>query len=282
MTSCYFHSRRFLEILLLLGLGFAASGCSGEQFIDGQVIDYETRQPVAGVRIILQQTGWKFTGGVTWDHTYTFESVSDHQGNFRVVYDVGTSAKLKTEKEGYVIFRGWFEPDSTVVLKIKSRDPAYVRPEFGILKLGIQGFRPFGWIFSEKRITFNSDEADVFPQFDSRFDRKNIVLTATGGGGLHFISEEKLGVQFDHLVFADQAPATGYADSARLDFNRKLAGVFFVRNRDGQHHAKFLFNPRAYGTEGSERDYEKGNWALMLEYVYNPEPSRNLRFEKTY
>ncbi len=282
MTSCDTHFHKFLIILLLLGLGLAGSGCSGEQFIEGQVIDYETRQPVAGVRVILQQSGWNFTGGVTWDHMYTFESVSDSQGNFRVVYDVGTSAKLKTEREGYVRFRGWFEPDSTVVLQIKSKAPDYVRPQFGILKLGIQGFKPFGWIFSEKRITFNPDEADVFPQFNSSFDRKNIGLTATGGGGLHFVSEEMLGVRFDHLVYTDQAPATGYANSARMDFNQKSAGVIFVRNRDGQHHAKFLFNPRAYGTEGGERDYEKGNWALMLEYVYNPDPSRNLRFERTY
>jgi len=282
MTSCGTHFRKFLKIVLLLWLGFTGFGCSGERFIEGQVIDYETRQPVAGVRVILQQTGWKFTGGVTWDHTYTFESVSDSQGNFRVVYDVGTSAKLKTEKEGYVRFRGWFESDSTIVLLLKQKDPDYVRPQFGMLKLGIQGFKPFGWIFSEKRITFNPDEADVFPQFDSSFDRKNIGLTTTGRGGLHFVSEEKLGIRFDHLVYADQAPVTGYTDSARMDFNQKSAGVFFVRNRDGQHHAKFLFNSRTYGTEGGERGYKKGNWALMLEYVYNPEPSRNLRFEKTY
>ncbi len=282
MTSCDSHSRKFLKILLLLWLGLAGFGCSGEQFIEGQVIDYETRQPVAGVRVILQQSGWKFTGGVTWDHTYTFEAVSDSKGNFRVVYDVGTSAKLSSEKEDYVNFDGWFEPNSTIVLYVKQKDPAYVRPQFGMLKLGIQGFQPFGWIFSEKRITFNPDEADVFPQFDSSFDRKNIGLTATGGGGFHFVSEEKLGVRFDHLVYTDKAPATGYVDSARLDFNQKSAAVFFVRNQDGHHHAKFLFNPRTYGTEGSERDYEKGNWALMLEYVYNLDPSRNLQFEKTY
>lgn len=282
MTSCEIHSRRFLKFVLLLWLGLAGFGCSGEQFIEGQVIDYKTRQPVARVRIILQQSGWKFTGGVTWDHTYYFESVSDSQGNFRVVYNVGTSAKLHSEKEDYVNFDGWFEPNSTIVVYVKQKDPAYVRPQFSLLKLGIQGFQPFGWIFSEQRITFNPDEADVFPQFDSSFDRKNIGLTATGGGGFHFISEEKLGVRSDHLVYTDQAPATGYTDFVRLDFNQKSAGVFFVRNRDGHHHAKFLFNPRSYGGEGSERDYEKGNWALMLEYVYNPDPSRNLQFEKTY
>ncbi len=66
------------------------------------------------------------------------------------------------------------------------------------------------------------------------------------------------------------------------DILQQSAAVFFVRNQDGHHHAKFFFNPRTYGTEGSERDYEKGNWALMLEYVYNPDPSRNLPFEKTY
>ena len=282
MTPCDTHYRKILKVLFLYWLGLAGSGCSGEQFIEGQVIDYETRQPVAGVRVILQQTGWKFTGGVIWDHTYTFESVSDSQRNFRVVYDVGTSAKLRSEKEGYVNFDGWFEPNSTIVVNVKQKEPDYVRPQFGMLKLGIQGFKPFGWIFSEKRITFKPDEADVFPQFDSSFDRKNIGLTVTGGGGLHFVSEEKLGVRFDHLVYADQAPVTGYTDSARMDFNQKSAGVFFVRNRDGQRHAKFLFNSRTYGTEGGERGYKKGNWALMLEYVYNPDPSRNLRFEKTY
>jgi hypothetical protein len=282
MTPCNIHFHKFLQIFLLLGLGLAGSGCFGERFIDGQVIDYETRQPVAGVRVILQQTGWKFTGGVTWDHTYTFEAVSDSQGNFRVAYDVGNSANLHSEKEGYVNFDGWFEPNSTIVLLIKQKDPAYVRPQFGMMRLGIQGFKPFGWIFSEKRITFNPEEADVFPQFDSSFDRKNIGITTTARGGLHFVSEEQLGVQYDHLVYTDQAPDAGYTDSARLDFNQKKAGVFFVRNRDGQHHAKFFFNSRGTTTEGGERGYKKGNWALMLEYVYNPDPSRNLKFEKTY
>ena len=265
-----------------LWLGLALSGCSGEHYIDGQVIDYETRQPVSGARVILQQSGWKFTGGVTWDHTYTFDSVSDSQGNFRVTYDVGSSAKLQVEKEGYVTFRGWFEPDSTVVLQIKSKSRSYVRLKFGMLKLGIQGFKPFGWVFSENRMTFDPEEADVFPKFDSGFDRKNIEIVASGQGGLHFISEEKLGIQFDHLVYADNAPDAGYVPSARLDFQKKAAGVYFVKNRDGRHYAKFLFNPRSYGTEGSERDYKEGNWALMLEYVFNPQSSRNLRYEKTY
>lgn len=282
MTPCGIHYRKFLKILLLLGLSLGGSGCFGERFIEGQVIDYETRQPVSGVRVILQQRGWKFTGGVTWDHLYPFETVSDSQGNFRVAYNVGTSARLHSEKEGYVNFDGWFEPNSTVVLYVKQKDSAYVRPQFGMLKLGIQGYKPFGWIFSEKRITFNPDEADVFPQFSSSFDRKNIGIFVAGSGGLHFISEEQLEVRFDHLVYTDQAPDTGYADSARLNFNQKTAGVFFVRNRDGQHYAKFFFNPRGTASEGGERGYKQGNWALMLEYVYNPDPSRNLQFEKTY
>lgn len=282
MTPCDSYSHKLLQIILLLWLGLAGSGCSSERFIEGQVIDYETRQPVAGMRIILQQSGWNFSGSITWDHMYTFETVSDSQGNFRVVYNVGSSAKLRSEKEGYVNFDGWFEANSTIVLFVKQKDPDYVRPQFGMLKLGIQGFKPFGWIFSEKRITFNPDEADVFPQFDSSFDRKSVGLLVAGRGGLHFISEDKLGVRYDHLVYTDQAPDTGYVNSAHMEFNQKLAGVFFVRNRDGRHYAKFLFNSRSYGTAGSERDYKKGNWALMLPYVYNPDPSRNLRFEKTY
>ena len=282
MSRCNSCFHKSLKIFFLLWLGLVSSGCSGEHFVEGQVIDYETRQPIPGVRVVLQQSGWKFTGGVTWDHLYIFESVSDSRGKFRVVYDVGTSAKLKTEKEGYIWFEGWFEPDSTVILQIKSKSPTYVRPDFGMLKLGIQDFKPFGWIFSEKRITFNSEEADVFPKFDSSLDRKNIEIVVSGQGGLHFVAEDKLGVRFDHLIYTDQAPEDGYSSSARLDFSQKSAGVFFVKNRDGRHHAKFLFNPRSYGTEGSERDFKKGNWALMLEYVYNPELSRNLRYEKTY
>ena len=282
MTTYDTYFNKALQYFLLLWLGLAGSGCSGENFVEGQVIDYKTRKPVTGVKVILQQSGWKFTGGVTWDHTYIFESVSDARGKFRVAYNVGNSAKLQTEKEGYVIFEGWFEPDSTVVLQIKRKHPAYVRLDFGMLKLGIQGFQPFGWIFSEKRITFNPDEADIFPKFDSGFDRKNFGIFVADRGGLHFISEEKLGVRFDHLVYADMAPDNGYARSARLDFHQKEAGVYYVRNRDGKHYAKFLFNPRSYGTEGSERDFKEGNWALMLEYVFNPKSSHDLRFEKTY
>ena len=282
MTPCDIHYRKFLKILLLLGLSLAGSGCFGERFIEGQVIDYETRQPVAGVRVILQQRGWKFTGGVTWDHLYPFETVSDSQGNFRVAYNVGTSASLRSEKVGYVNFDGWFEPNSNIVLYVKRKDPAYIKPEFGMLRLGIQGFKPFGWIFSEKRITFNPEEADIFPQFNSSFDRKSIGLFVGGSGGLYFVSEEKLEVGYDHLVYTDEAPTTGYVDSAHLDFHQRTSGVFFVRNRGGQHYAKFFFNPRGTTTEGGERGYKKGNWALMLEYVYKPDPSRNLKFEKTY
>ena len=149
----------------------ALAACSGEHFVEGTVVDYDTGEPVSGVQVQARQTGWLIsTKGFQWDHTYTFEAVTDRNGRFHLDYDVGNSAKIQATHERYVTFVHWYEPDSSPVLKIKRKNPDHVPPRFGVLRLGVEKHQPFGWVFAEQRITFDAEEADVFPRFESKTD----------------------------------------------------------------------------------------------------------------
>ncbi len=266
----------FIAILSAIGL----AGCSSENHIDGIVVDYDTRHPVEGVRVKALQTGWKISmDSVVWDHTYTFSTVTDAEGKFRLTYDVGSSAKIQTAKEEFVPFDGWFEANTTQTIKIKRRDPHYKRSQFGVLRLGVRDHKPFGWNFEKGEITFDPGTADLFPNFESKQDWSPIQIQTFGEGGLLFRSREELEVSADFLVYTDEAPKEGYEQVSRLDLN-ETGGVYFVRLRDGSHFAKFEFNPGAYATEGGSSGYSQGNWGLLLMYVYNRDGGRYLKYEK--
>ncbi|CAI2719386.1 carboxypeptidase-like regulatory domain-containing protein [Nitrospina watsonii] len=271
-----FHHFHWMGVLL----SFALTACSGEHVIEGTVVDYDTREPVAGVRVQAHQTGWKITrDSVTWDHTYTFDTVTDQRGKFRLVYDVGNSAKIQVARKGYVPFTHWYEADSTPVLKIKRKNPDHKPVRFGVMRIGVENHQPFGWSFAEGRIAFDPEEADVFPMFGSKTDWNHIRLAVAGGGGLQFVSASELEVDGDYLVYTDRAPRQGYAENLEMNFEEP-GGVYFVRTRDGRHYAKFEFDPTRLATEGGTSGYTQGNWALLLMYLHNASGGRYLKYEK--
>jgi len=270
--------RRIRWLGLLLGMAWIAA-CSGDHFVEGTVVDYDTREPVAGVQVQARQTGWLIsTQGLHWDHTYTFDAVTDRNGRFHLDYDVGDSAKIQATHDDYVTFIHWYAPDSTPVLKLKRKNPGHVPPRYGVLRLGVEQHRPFGWKFAERRVTFDPEEADVFPVFESETDWNRLSLTAGGGGGLRFVSAGELEVEGDYLVYTDRAPQQGYADNLDLNFEQ-AGGVYFVRTGDGRY-AKFEFDPTRLATEGGTSGYTQGNWSLLLVYLFNENGSRYLKYER--
>jgi hypothetical protein len=197
--------------LLVLSIALLISACSGEHFIEGTVVDYETGEPIEGATVSANQTGWDFSNlpSVVWDHTYVFDGLSNEQGKFHTIYNVGTSANMKAEKEGYVTYRHWYPQDSSAVIKLKPRDPNYVPPQQQWIEIGMKNSRPYGWVFAEKRTTFDEGEADLFPTVSTTQEYTKFDFTLAAPGGIAFVSEKEVGVESDWLVFADEAPADG-------------------------------------------------------------------------
>lgn len=269
-----------LHVYLIPILMLALAACSGEHTVEGTVVDYDTREPVPNVRVQTRQYGWKITrDSVVWDHPTVYDTLTDAQGRFRLVYEGADSAKLQATRKGYVPFTHWYEADSAAVIKIKRKDPQRQPVKFGLMRIGVENHQPFGWSFKEGRRALDPEEADVFPMFGSRTDWNHIRLAVSGGGGLQFVSGPELEVEGDYLVYTDRAPPEGYAENLSMNFDEP-GGVYFVRTRDGRHYAKFEFDPTRLATEGGSSGYTQGNWALLLVYVYNPEGSRYLKYEK--
>ncbi len=265
-----------LGFVLLLGI----AACSEEKFVEGRVVDYETGEAVAAVQVTAHQVGWDLWN-FQWDRTYLFQTQTDADGRFHLPYDVGTSAHLKTQKDGYVPRDAWFAPGSSIVLPLKRRNPAYTPPKHGFLEIGFRNSEPYGWIFAENRTTTDPERADLFPALVSQADfiQFTLDLRAPGRGGVLFLPGKTLGVVNDWLVFADQAPETGYRSAQKLGTDRP-GGVYFVRTGRGDRYAQLEFNPNGFSLLGSQEEFRSGNWSLWLEYVYNETGSRNLEFER--
>jgi hypothetical protein len=63
-------------------------------------------------------------------------------------------------------------------------------------------------------------------------------------------------------------------------FRGRGPGRRLVRTRDGNHYAKFEFDPQSFGALGSEKDFKSGTWGLQLIGVYKDDGSRNLKYER--
>ena len=262
---------------------FFLSACSEQKFIEGSVVDYQTGASLEGVTVRARQTGWDFSRfpAVVWDRTYDFEELTDKNGKFHIVYDVGTSAHLWAEKEGYVRFIAWYPENTSITIKLKAKDPNYVRLDEQLIEIGMKNFKPYGWVFDEKRITFDEGEADLFPEFSTTQEFLKFDFTVGAPGGIVFISGKELGVESNWMVYADTAPDSGYGSSVRLIAkSNDPGGIYFVRTRDGNHYAKFDFDPQSFGVQGSEKNFKNGTWALLLTAIYNDDGSTNLRFER--
>lgn len=132
----------------------------------------------------------------------------------------------------------------------------------------------YGWDFSGKSLATVEEKTDIFPESVESDSRGNIRIRASGDGGLRFVSRKDLGVDNMFLIYSDTAPVDGYEATAELDFESE-GGIYFVRTRDGAHYAKFEFIPTAFVMK-SGPDIARD---LSLHYVYNPEGTRDLRYQ---
>ena len=261
------------------------TACSGEKFIEGTVVDFDTGEPLIEAKVTANQQGWDFSdlSYIVWDRTFPFEAITDDKGRFNILYDVWDSANIWAQMEGYSTFIHWYAENSKILIKLKKKDPNYVPPKSQLIEIGFKNSKPYGWVFAENRTTFDPDEADLFPevQGEQEFLRYDIIVQASGKGGLQFVSETELGVPGDWMIFTDRVPDGQWESSVRLKTKSdEPAGVYFVRTRNGFEYAKFEYKPRAQSTQGSEKDFEQGTWALLLIAVYNDSGSRNLKVQR--
>jgi len=270
---------RFTLLILLLVAALPSSACRGEKQLSGRVIDYDSGQPLAGARILTRQSGWGLSdGSLVWDKTYTTESFSNPRGDFTIRYRVGESARLIVSHPDYQSFSNWYPAGARVTVPLRRLLAAPPRLQDGFLRLGLKtdGSR-YGWDFSRAAMTDDPAQADLFPQAIGPEQGDRIVLRSSGQGGIRFIPQSELQVDNLFLIYSDRAPESGYAESASVDFT-SAGGLYFVRTRDGRHYAKVEFQPSGYFMNAA-REVRRD---LSLRYVYNPEESRDLRFQETF
>jgi hypothetical protein len=267
--------RRLTIVVALLAL----SACRTSKTITGTIVDYDTRQPIAGATIRISQTGWgRSNGSVVWDKTFDTTAASDSAGAFVATYSVGSSAHLSAWADGFSEFEQWYEPGAHVAIRLKRREPGYTPLPSGVAQVGVSGAgAPMGWIFASRATTTSVTDADVIPSGPIGDITKALTLSAPGAGGLRFVSARDLGVDGEPMIYSGDAPASGYVSSIALDFSGP-GGVMFVRTHDGAHYAKIAFTPNGLGSMSNP----DGVRALLLPYVYNPSGDRRLPVERPH
>lgn len=263
--------------LTVAGLsGLAVASCRSTKTVQGRVIDYETREPLSGVAVFANQSGWGIeSGSVVWDKEFRYRAVSGPNGEFVLQYRVGSDARLRIDLEGYNRFVGFAGPGNPVELRLKRLPPSHPRLPNGELRFGAKTDGTlYGWAFDRAAIASSCAEADVLPERVDADTRGPILISACGRGGLLFVPAESLGVEGEFLVYADSAPVERYTKQLLLDFSGR-GGLVFVRTRDGLHYAKFQFTPRAFGGV-ADRDVRRD---AAFSYVFDPGGGRYLPFE---
>lgn len=275
---------RLSSFCLYVLLIFIFGGCRSEKAINGVVINYDTNEAVAGAVVSTERIGWgRRDGQIVWDKIYTEQAITDSRGSFSITSTFADSVIINVQKEGYARYQGWHATGKPVSIKLKQDSIDDFSLPLNVLEIGMQNFRPYGWIFAEKRITFDPNEADLFPIFGQKTEYPEISLQAMGNGGIQVVRASDWGITTDFLVYPDMAPQEGYTQTVAIRFAPKIVEntqIFFIRTRDGQHYAKGYFNPTSFTTIGSEQDIQQGTWGILLEYVYNPDSSRRLSYRK--
>ncbi len=266
-------TRRRVALVLAL---IPTLSCSPRAVVQGTVTAFEDGAPLAGATVTAVQHGWGFSNGtLVWDKDKSVSVTTDASGDFAVSVRAGSSVKLRVRHPGYQRFETWYERGAQPGIRLKERiDVPRVVPT-GSLRLGLRDDgSTYGWSFARGEVAASDTAADVLPVSVSPEPRGVITLRATGRGGIRFVPKSELGVDDLFLVYTDEAPEDGYSDTATIDFSSE-GGVYFVRTRDGAHYAKFVFTPSAFAMmpgPGIVRD-------LTLQYVYNPDGSRNLLYQ---
>ncbi len=205
-------------------------------------------------------------------------ATTDRVGAFVATYSVGSSAHLSAWADGFSESEHWYEPGARVAIRLKRRDPGYRPLPSGLAQVGASGNgSPLGWIFASRATTTSAADADVIPVAPIGDITKSLTLSATGAGGLRFVSMRDLDVDGDPMIYSGDAPESGYAASIALDFNGP-GGVIFVRTHDGAHYAKIALTPNGLGSTSNP----DGVRALLLPYVYNRSGDRRLAVERPH
>lgn len=258
-----------------LGAGLLAlRGAWRASYIEGIVLD-SSGVPLAGAEVAVSNRGWGYIDGrLVWDKDFVYSATTGPDGRFRIEYQVGSSAHVLASAGGHQPYDGWHDSNSTITIRLKKVVANYRRLPHGMLEIGMRDFKPYGWDFSEGRTTSDPGAADLFPDIAGlRSGPAPFLLQAPGG--IIFVPEATLGGGEDPLVFVDTAPTDGYAPSIMFDPQQR-GGIYFVKTRLG----KFAKLVSTSTTSGSEADARRGTWGIRLEYVYNPDGSPNLVFQR--
>lgn len=123
-------------LCIIVALVFAMQIFRGSSYIEGTVLDSSTLKPLEGVAVAVSNRGWGFVDGqLVWDKDYIYQALSERNGRFRIEFSIGSSAHVKATKQGYQPYDNWYEPNSTVTIRLKNINPSYRPLPYGILDL---------------------------------------------------------------------------------------------------------------------------------------------------
>jgi hypothetical protein len=268
--------------IYILAIGFNLTGILySKSSIRGTVSDQKTAQPVSGAIVSAHQIGWGMENGrLVWDKEYVSTTTSASDGSFRVSSEHGSSARITVEHPNYVTYEGWHGANSvaSIALKETVKDSNLLPSK--TLVIGLKGNRPYGWNFAKETVTFNPEEADIFPVFTSNGSFATLTVTAGQKGGIAFLPKKQTDTATNPLIYVDEAPEGGYVSSKELQLkNNNSDGVYFVRTIDGGHYTKFAFGSGLYLITSSSLPGKQPEWSIRLPYVYNPDGTRTLNYQ---
>lgn len=255
----------------------------GDGVLRGEILDYDTLEPVVGAAVESRETGWHLDRG-TWDHTYIASVPSAEGGTFALelanpvppVLFGESSVTVWVTHPDYQPLTGLYVQRNTFQrLKVKRRRPSIPGVRHGFMRFGYEDGQPFGWRFADEKPVFDRADADIFPEFpEGPAFRRPFRLVAGEGGGLRLVRRSDIGVRGRLLDYVDVAPEDGYVASYRVDLEAE-GGVYTVRIAGGGFAKLELDRDSGFGSEHN-RDPE--GWALVVEYVYRPDGGKELYF----
>ncbi|HMI30157.1 MAG TPA: carboxypeptidase-like regulatory domain-containing protein, partial [Candidatus Limnocylindrales bacterium] len=140
----------------------ALVGCGWPGHISGTVLDFDTKQPIAGAAVSGSQD---ILLGLGPD--YVTRAKTDRNGRFFLNYlRLDSSIYFGASSEGYSRFECWYHHDRDLIVRLKKRISPYTPLRQGAIHLRLtKDGKLYGWNFSERRMTASEDSADVLPTF---------------------------------------------------------------------------------------------------------------------
>ena len=270
--------RLFFTVLISLSLS-SCGFMNGK--ISGTVKEYSSEKLINQAQVQASYIGWGWRdGNLVWDKEYVYETTTNSEGKFSINMPIVPSVFLRVLKEGYSTNETWQGFEQKILIKLQTNHGSIPNLQSDILEIGFDKGIPYGWNFALRERTTDITKADLWPVSGQNLNQ--ITISTLDKGGIASVSSNELGVTQNLLQYTDTAPQQGYLNNILLNLenNSVEPKVYFVRTRDGQHYAKFEFDPSNVGTIGSQKDNEQGTGGILLRYVYNPEPSHDLTFRK--